>query len=263
MLEITDAAEAALAYLMVNRDDLPYTTEDEMYVKALLDLRDAGMVKGETDWGHQMFIAMSILPAGVEHYQRARRYRRRFVSLTETADELVCMTYAAAAFRRRKGQSANIEVVDGRITDYQELAQTGLLGIKWADNVPWTIATTEKGLSYVRGDFMDEESEMSININNSPTFNNTNVGSVANATAKTEPISIEMAIEAIRASDADDDVKQSAEAAVVDMGEAAKEGNIEKFADALENTASIVKSTTALGTTLFPVIGELISKFFV
>ena len=193
MLEITDAAEAALAYLMVNRDDLPYTTEDEMYVKALLDLRDAGMVKGETDWGHQMFIAMSILPAGVEHYQRARRYRRRFVSLTETADELVCMTYAAAAFRRRKGQSANIEVVDGRITDYQELAQTGLLGIKWADNAPWTIATTEKGLSYVRGDFMDEESEMSININNSPTFNNPNVGSVANATAKTEPISIEMA----------------------------------------------------------------------
>ena len=110
---------------------------------------------------------------------------------------------------------------------------------------------------------MDEESGMNINITNSPTFNNTNVGSVANATAKTEPTSIEMAIEAIRASAADDDVKQSAEAAVVDIGEAAKEGNIEKFADALENTASIVKSTTALGTTLFPVIGELISRFFV
>lgn len=46
------------------------------------------------------------------------------------------------------------------------------------------------------------------------------------------------------------------------MGEAAKEGNVEKFADALGNTASIVKSTTTLGTTLFPVIGELIAKFF-
>lgn len=263
MLGITDAAEAALAYLMVNRDDLPYTTEDEMHVKALLDLRDAGMVKGETDWGRQMFIAISILPAGVEHYQRAQRYRRRFVSLTETADELVCMTYAAVAFHRRKGQNTNIEIVDGRVSDYQELARTGLFSIQWADDGPWTVATTEKGLSYVRGDFMDEESGMNINITNSPTFNNTNVGSVANATAKTEPISIEMAIEAIRASAADDDVKQSAEAAVVDMGEAAKEGNIEKFADALENTASIVKSTTALGSTLFPVIGELISRFFV
>lgn len=262
MLEITDAAEAALAYLMVNRDDLPYTTEDEMYVKALLDLRDAGMLKGETGWGHQMFIALSILPAGVEHYQRAYRFRRSFVSLSETADELVCMTYAAAAFHRRKGQDTSIEIVDGRVSDYQELARTGLLNIQWADNVPWAVATTEKGLSYVRGDFMDEESKMSINISNSPTFNNTNVGSVANATAKTEPISVEMAVEAIRASDADDDVKQSAEAAVIDMGEAAKEGNTEKFADALENTASIVKSTTALSTTLFPVIGELISKFF-
>lgn len=262
MLEITDAAEAALAHLMVNRDDLPYTTEDEMYVKALLDLRDAGMLKGETDWGHQTFIAISILPAGVEHYQRAYRFRRRFVSLTETADELVCMTYAAVAFHRRKGQDASIEIVDGRVSDYQELARSGLLNIQWADNAPWTVATTEKGLSYVRGDFMDEESEMSININNSPTFNNTNVGSVANAIAKTEPISVEMAVEAIRVSNVDDDVKQSAEAAVVDMGEAAKEGNVEKFADALENTASIVKSTTTLGATLFPVIGELISKFF-
>jgi len=28
LLEITDAAEAALIHLMVNRDDLPYTTED-------------------------------------------------------------------------------------------------------------------------------------------------------------------------------------------------------------------------------------------
>lgn len=98
MLEITDAAEAALIHLMVNRDDLPYTTEDEMYVKAFLDLRDAGMIKGETYWGHQMFFAISVLPAGVEHYQRAQRYRRRFASLSETADELAYRTYVGAAF---------------------------------------------------------------------------------------------------------------------------------------------------------------------
>ena len=262
MLEITDASEAALAHLMVNRDDLPCITEDEVHVKALLDLRDAGMVKGETDWGHQMFIAMSILPAGIEHYQRARRFRRRFVSLTETADELVCMTYAAVVSHRRKGQDSCVEIADGRVSDYQELARTGLLSIQWADNVPWTVKTTEKGLSYVRGDFMDEENEMSININNNPTFNNTNIGSVANATAKTEPINIEMAVEAIRASDADDDVKQSAEAAVIGMDEATKESNVEKFADALENIASIVKSTTTLGTTLLPLAGNLISKPF-
>lgn len=263
MLEITDAAEAALAYLMVNRDDMPYTTEDEMYVRALLDLRDAGMVKGETDWGHQTFVAISVLPAGVEHYQRAQRSRRRFASLSETADELACRTYARVSFRRCKGQDAGIEIIEGRVPDYQELAQAGLLKIQWADDVPWFVATTEKGLSYVRGDFMDEESEMSVSITNSPIFNNTNVGSVANVTAKTEPITIEVTVEAIRASDADDDVKRSAEAAVVDMGEAAKEGNVERFADALENTASIVKSATTLGTTLFPVISELITEFFV
>lgn len=247
---------------MVNRDNLPYTTEDEMYVKAFLDLRDAGMVKGETDWGHQMFIAISVLPAGVEHYQRVQRCRRRFVSLTETADELVCRTYARAAYSRRRGLDTNVEILDCRVPDYQELARAGLLSIQWADNAPLFVTTTEKGLSYVRGDFMDEESDMSININNSPTFNNTNVGSVASAIAKTEPITIETVVEAIRASDADDSVKQSAEAAVVDMGEAAKEGNVEKFADALENTASIVKSTTTLGATLLPLASELIAKLF-
>ena len=63
LLDITDAAEAALAYAMVNRDDLPFTTEDEMRVKAFLDLRAANMIKGETDWGHQMFMAISVLPA--------------------------------------------------------------------------------------------------------------------------------------------------------------------------------------------------------
>ena len=55
MLDITDAAEAALAYVTVNRDSLPYTTDDLMLVQAFLELRDADMVKGETDWGHQMF----------------------------------------------------------------------------------------------------------------------------------------------------------------------------------------------------------------
>ncbi len=69
-----------------------------------------------------------------------------------------------------------------------------------------------------------------------------------------------MAVEAIRSSDADDDVKQSAEAAAVDMGETAEEGNIEKFADALENTASIVKNTDALGAALFSLASELIAK---
>lgn len=262
MLDITDSAEVVLAYAMVNRDDMSFTTEDEMSVKAFLDLREAGMVKGETDWGHQMFIATSVLPAGVEHYQRVVRAKRRFVSLSETADELVSRIYAEVAFRRRKGLDGNIEVVENRVADYQELARTGLLNIQWADNAPWFIITTEKGLAYTRGDFMDEESDMSINITNSPTFNNTNVGSLANATAKTEPVTVELAVEAIRASEADDEVKKSAEAAVVDMGEAAKEGNVEKFADALENTASIVKSTISLGTTLLPLVGELIGKFF-
>lgn len=262
MLDITDAAEAALAYVVVNRDSLPYTTEDAMLVQAFLDLRDAGMVKGETDWGHQMFLAISVLADGIEHYQRVQRLRRRFVSLTETADELVCYTYAQVAHRRRKGEEPRVDIVKGRVPDYQELARTGLLSIQWADDKPWFATTTEKGLSYVRGDFIEEESDMSINITNSPTFNNTNVGSLASASAKTEPITIEMAVEAIRSCDADQAVKDSAEEAVKNMGEAAKEGNVEKFADALENTASIVKSTTALGTCLFPIIGELISKFF-
>lgn len=128
-----------------------------MCVKAFLDLRDGGMVKGETDWAHQMFVAISVLPAGVEHYQRAQRYRRRFASLSGTADELTCRAYARVSFRRRRGQDTVVEVIEGRVPDYQELAQTGLLKIQWADDAPWFVATTKKGLSYVRGDFMDEE----------------------------------------------------------------------------------------------------------
>ena len=130
MLEITDAAEAALAYAMVNRDDMPFTTEDEMSVKAFLDLREANMVKGETDWGHQMFMAITVLPAGVEHYQRVVRAKRRFVSLSETANELVSRTYAEVAFRRRKGLDGAIEVNENRVSDYQELARAGLLDIR-------------------------------------------------------------------------------------------------------------------------------------
>lgn len=262
MLEITDAAEAMLAYAMVNRNDMPFTTEDEMSVIAFLDLKEANMVKGETDWGHRTFMAIAVLPAGIEHYQRVVRAKRRFVSLSETADELVSRTYAQVAFRRRKGLGGTIEVVENRVPDYQELARTGLLEIKWADNSSWFVTTTEKGLAYVRGDFIDEETDMSISINNNPTFSNANIGSLANATAKTEPITVELAVDAIRSSDADGEVKKRAEVTVVDMGEAAKEGDVVKFANALENTASIVKGTTTLGTTLLPLVAELIGKFF-
>lgn len=260
LLNISNAAEAALAYIFINRDELPYTTTDGMLVQAYLELRAANMIEGVTDWGHQMFNATSIQPAGIEHYQHARRIRRRFAALTETADELICLTYARTAQHRRNGKEDYVDILENRVSDYRELARTGLLDIKWADNEPLFASITEKGISYVEGDFMEEGSNVNISIANNPTFNNTNVGSLANASAKTDPITIENAIEGIRNCEIDSSVKQSAEAAIMDMNTAVEEGSIEKFASALEKVASIVKSTTTLGAILLPLARDLIFR---
>ena len=46
------------------------------------------------------------------------------------------------------------------------------------------------------------------------------------------------------------------------MDGAIKKGSVEKFADAQENTVPIMKSTTALGTKLLPIVSELIKQRF-
>ncbi|MDD4380549.1 MAG: hypothetical protein PHR15_03630 [Atopobiaceae bacterium] len=154
MFEIQAEEEAALAYLMIHDEDLPTTYSDNPWlIKAMLQLRDAEMIDATTDMNHKIAIVFKVLPAGIAHYESVQTARRHFASLNETADELMDVSYVDEKRRRKEEDSPFLATHDGRVEDYRKLGSAGLLDIHWGDNVPWTITMTEKGMSYVRGDF--------------------------------------------------------------------------------------------------------------
>lgn len=264
MFELTEADEAALAYIWIHQDELPVQANGpKNTIRPFVQLRDADMIKAEFDGSYTFAMLEVLRPLGVAHYQRVHKARRRFASLHDTADELISQLAATDTFLRRTHKPVSFEIDEQRVEDYRELANAGLIKAFWADDQPWEISPTDKGLSYVRGDFLDEESEMEINF--SPIINNSNNGTViggASATATTGAVTIDNAIQAIRDSSLDDEEKQHAEATMKELGGAAEAKDVTKFAKALESVSSIVKSTASLGMALLPVAGQLIGKLF-
>ena len=94
MFGISEAAEAALAYLVLHQDEGGVSTNDELLVKGILALRRTGMASAQTDWGEQAIFIANLEAAGYEHFGRAHRLRKMFCPLSEAAEELALELYA-------------------------------------------------------------------------------------------------------------------------------------------------------------------------
>lgn len=267
MLGIQAEEEAALAYLMIHDEDSSKTYDDERLVKAMIKLRDAEMIDAESDMSLEIACVKKVLPAGIAHYESVLIARRHFVSLSETADELMDVSYVDEKRRRKDNDSPFLATHDDRIEDYRELGSAGLLVIHWADCVPWTIAMTEKGMSYVRGDFVEGGTvvnNVTTNVNPiiSVSGGNNSATSSANATATNE-VTLDSVIDAIHRCDLPEDIKDQAEASIDELNRASRERDNPGFFAALEKLASIAKETGVLGSMVLPLLEKLIGRLLV
>lgn len=263
MFELTDEAEAALAYVMLHRLGLPESFDDSIQPShPFIELRDAGFIKMETDMSQKLVMLFDVLPPGIDHYQRVLSARRGFVPLEETANELLSFI-AANRNLRKAGRRNNLFNEDSnRVEDFQSLSRLGLLNVQWADDIAYAYEITEKGLSYIKGWFKEESPLVNVSIENNPTIQGAVSNSESNATSNSNvQITLRMVLQDIKASEVDEEVKRNAEDAVLLLDEATEERNITKFAEGLEKVASVVKSATSLGATLLPYISQLISHF--
>lgn len=274
MLGLDETQDAALAFLALNRDEDGVSTEDEILVRGILALRDAGMAKAQTDWGHQAIFTASLMPAGYEKYEECQRARRGFSPLSESANELLLWTYALYSMRKRVGGKVSIDVRQGRDEDYRELARAGLLSITWADDAPHHVnAITQNGISYASGDFCGGGGPVNIiNFNPTNNFSPTNTVNVSggNSTSSADAsssasasstVTLDNMIDAIRLSGLSLEDLVAAESAVRAMDEAAESKDEKGFLDALEKVASATKNVAAITSTVIPFIGSLAQTF--
>lgn len=277
MLGLNETQDAALAFLALYRDEDVASTEDEILVRGILGLRDAGMANAQTDWGHQAIFVASLTPAGYEKYEECRRARQGFSPLSETANELMLWTYAQYVTQRRAGGKATTVIQQGREEDYRELARAGLLSISWADDAPYHVdAITQNGTLYASGDFYGGGEPVPIVNIFSPTNtfspNNTVSASGGNSTSRSDAsssasasassaVTLDNVIDAIRSSGIDLEDLVDAEKAVRAMDEAAESKDEKGFLDALEKVASATKNVATITGTVIPFIGTLAQAF--
>lgn len=234
---------------------------------AFVALRDMGMIRMTTDMSQELVLYQGMLPAGAEHYDKARKERRRFVAVDDSADEL--MMALAVQDKASKGSdkprlvSTDLSSAD----DYRDLEGAGLLNIRWADDKPWTVSVTGMGRSYAEGWFLDQMNDGPQIVNNptfinSPTFNNENSSS-ANASAEANvAVTLGVTIEAIAGlDDVDNATKNAAQKAAIDLDAAAKGKNKKAFAEKLEGVASVIKSSATLAGVVLPFIQNAIGGF--
>lgn len=265
MYELTDEAEAALAYAMQHRAKLPLTFDDnDRPAQPFIDLRDADLIKMETDWGHNLVILFDVLPKGIAHYQRVLGARRSFAPLEESADELLG-AIAANRKLRKAGRTENLfDEDDERIEDFQALGRTGLLDIVWADNKAYRYEITGKGLSYVKGWFKEADLVINNNVQVNPTIQGAVAGSESSANAVAEAISSASAIDVIRAidnSDLDDKEKSEARRALYELEDASKSKDSGKFLSALERISGIVKNAVEVSNSVIPIVAKFAASF--
>ena len=274
MLGLNESQDAALAFLALNRDEDGVSTEDEILVRGILGLRDAGMAKAQTDWGRQAIFIASLTPAGYEKYEKCQRARRGFSPLSESANELLLWTYALYSMRKRAGGKVSIDIQRGREEDYRELARAGLLSITWADDAPYHVnAITQNGILYASGDFCGGGEPMNIiNFNPTNNFSPTNTVNVSggNSTSSADAsssasassmVTLDYVIDALRSSGLSQEDLVTAESAVRAMNEAAESKDENGFLDALEKVASATKNVAAITGTVIPFIGSLAQTF--
>ncbi len=252
---LTNEQEAALAFLMMHRNEgVPNFDDNVRPTAPFIALRDAGMITMQTDWNQTLVVFQGLTAAGVEHYQQVRYARRHFVTLNDTADELIAIIVANADLKKSRGNGVLFEEDDGRVEDFRELRQNGLLDVQWVDNKAYFYTPTSKARFYVEGTFPEQEDKVQI-INN----NNVNVNSESNAQASaTSIVTLSATVAAILDLDIDNETKEAAESAVKELDKAAKNKDATTFTEKLEKVASIAKSTATLANAILPYVPNAI-----
>ena len=261
MFGLTIMQEAALALVCLRRDKLPTNLTDAGLTKQLIALRDQGMLEMQTDWGHELAFVQKLLPAGAEHYERVRSARRRFVAVSDEADELLDLLYGEAKGQKKATTTVELAYREGRDGDYRELSRNGLIDVFWADNSPYHVCLTDNGWSYAEGWFLDQEDDVNIDIK--PVIKNiVDASSMANAHAVAASVTLGSTIQQILDLDIDPETKDQAEEAIKELEKAAKDEDKVGFLGKLEKVASIAKNSVDLAGVVGPFIAAAASRLF-
>lgn len=86
---LTLVQETALVICYMHQNDINSNFSDLGISRAFVTLRDLGMIRMTTDWNQELVLFQGMMPAGVEHYDKARSARRSFRALDDGADELM------------------------------------------------------------------------------------------------------------------------------------------------------------------------------
>lgn len=246
--------EAALVYpwMHQNADTREFT--DLGISEAFVALKNQGMIEMQTDWGHTRVMFQSLLPAGSEHFDEARKARRCFEPISDEADCLMMRLAAQDASMRKSGDEPIFVSADfDKDTYYAELSRHGLLDVRWADDSPYIVTVTDKGRTYANGWFQEQIDQSSQNINFAPVINN-NVFATANSDAEIRDVTIGATVGAILDLDIEQNLKEAVQDAVKQLEIAMKEKNKTKFAEKLEKVASLAKSSAEIATNVLPFV---------
>lgn len=246
--------EAALVYAWMNQNADAKNFTELGISEAFIALKTQGMIQMQTDWCHSLVMFQSMLPAGSEHYNEARKAGRWFEAVSDEADCLM-LRLAAQDAAKRKSEDEPIFVATNfdKDTYYAELSRCGLLNVKWADDSPYLVAVTDKGRTYANGWFQEQMEKSGKNINFAPIINN-NVSAIANAEAEIKDVTIGATVGAILDLDIEQNLKDNAQDAVRQLEKAAKEKDKTNFAKKLEKVASIAKRSAELATVMLPFV---------
>ena len=246
--------EAALAIAWIHQDEGRSDFTSLGLSSAFVSLRDMGMIKIITDTSQELVLFQGMLPSGSEHYSQARKERRRFEVASDKADMLIMTLAVEDAAKRSSGATPFVSTDSESVPAYQELAQHGLIEVRWADDRPYVVQLTDKGRSYAEGWFQDQMNNESLNINLAPIFNN-NSSVVASASAVIQDVTLGPTIGAIIDLDIDQGIKTEAQEAVKQLDEAAKNKDKATFAEKLERVANIAKSSLEIASVILPFVG--------
>lgn len=252
--------EAALAYAWMNQDSSIRDFTSLEISEAFIALRNQGMIKMQTDWGHSLVMFQSMLPVGSEHYNEARKARRWFKPVSDEADCLMMYLAAQDAEKRKsEDEPAFVSTDFDKDTYYAELSRCGLLNVEWADDSPYLVTVTDEGRTYANGWFQEQMDERSQSINFAPVINN-NVSATANAEAEIKDVTIGATVGALLDLDIEQNLKDDAQEAVKQLEKAAKDKDKTKFAEKLEKVASIAKSSAEIAGIVLPFVQTAIKS---
>lgn len=156
MYGLTLEQETALTICYMHQGDGNRNFSELGMSKAFIALQVMGMIKMTTDMSQHLVFFQGMLPAGAEHYDKARRARRRYVILEDSADELIMKLAVQDRALKDAGKPRTVSTNMGSAEDYRDLANAGLLNTHWADDKPYIVEVTNKGINYAEGWFEDQ-----------------------------------------------------------------------------------------------------------